>query len=997
MPGQLLQVDLNTHQVVNTLNLVPAGQVGGGIWGSPAIDTTTNTIYVTTGTEANSSQAYAQAILAIDASTLTIKSSWKLPEGQAVTDSDFGTTPTFFNDASGNPLVVSINKNGYAYAFNRTNLAAGPVWTQQIAIGGACPTCGEGSISPGTFGNGRLYLAGGQTTINGVGYLGSVRALDPSTGNILWQHGTPGTVLGALAYSNGLVVEAGGPLLEVLDAATGARLYSYALSNIDYSAPSVANGQIFVGDVNGNLYAFGISTNPPPTPTPDSNCPSGWVCQDIGNPTPAGSESVSGGTWSVQAGGAGVGGTSDQFRFMAQNVNGDTQISAQVVSQQGTTGPAQAGLMVRQSSDPTSLYYAVFLTKGVGVVVQYRSTSGGGAITDAQMATAVPPLYLEIQRVGDQFQAATSNDGTNYTLVPGSTVSLFMTAPVDDGLAVSSDNNNALSTVTYSAVTVGTPGTPPVPTPPATPCPNNWNCQDVGNPALVGNQSLNGGTWTVNGSGGDIWNASDQFHFVWQSLAADGSVSAHIISQTSTDSWTKIGVMLRQSTDAGSPYYAAFVTPGNGINVQYRSIDHLNTAQISAGAGSVPTYLMVARSGGTYTTYTSNDGVTWIPVAGSSITLNMSGSMLAGLAVTAHNTGIMNTATFDSVNISTTVPASSACPTGWNCGDIGSPVLTGIQFQNGGSLILQGAGNDIWNASDQFHFVWQSLAADGSIAAHVISQSSTDGWAKAGVMLRQSTDPASPFYDAVVTPGNGITVQYRATQGGNAQQLVDFVGTVPAYLMVARSGSSYSAYTSSDGTTWNLVAGTSVTINMSGPVLAGLAVTSHNAGIVGSATFNSINISILACPTNWSCGDIGTPNPVGSQSFNGKTWTIQGGGNDIWNASDQFHFVWQSLAADGSVSAHVLSQTNTSVWAKAGVMLRQSTDAGVAFYGAFVTPGNGIIVEYRATQGGECATTLPFLGTVPAYLTVSRSGNTYSAYISTDGLNWIWSPGRVSR
>jgi len=72
-------------------------------------------------------------------------------------------------------------------------------------------------------------------------------------------------------------------------------------------------------------------------------------------------------------------------------------------------------------------------------------------------------------------------------------------------------------------------------------------------------------------------------------------------------------------------------------------------------------------------------------------------------------------------------------------------------------------------------------------------------------MLRQSTDPASPFYDAVVTPGNGIAVQYRATQGGNAQQLVDFVGMVPAYLMVARSGSSYSAYTSSDGTTWNLV------------------------------------------------------------------------------------------------------------------------------------------------------------------------------------------------
>jgi outer membrane protein assembly factor BamB len=842
VPGQLLQVDLNTHQIVNTLNIVPAGQHGGGIWGSPAIDTATNTIYVTTGTESNTSQAFAQAILAIDASTLTVKSSWKLPEGQAVTDSDFGTTPTFFNDASGNPLMVSINKNGYAYAFNRAKLAAGPVWTQQIAIGGACPTCGDGSVSPGTFGNGKLYLAGGQTTINGAGYLGSVRALDPSTGNILWQHGTPGTVLGALVYDNGLVIVAGGPLLEVLDAATGVRLYSYALSNVVFSAPTVANGQIFVGDVNGNVYAFGPSTNPPPTPTPDPNCPSGWSCQDIGNPTPAGSESVAGNTWSVQAGGSGVGGSGDQFRFIAQNVTGDTQISAQVVSQQATTGPAQAGLMVRQSSDPTSPYYAVFLTKGVGVVVQYRLTFGGNTIRDVQMATAVPPLYLEIQRVGDQFQAATSTNGTNYTLVPGSTVSVFMTTPVDEGVAVSSDNNSALSTATYSAVAVGTPGTAPVPTPPATPCPSNWSCQDVGNPALVGDQSLNGGTWTVNGSGVDIWNSSDQFHFAWQSLAANGRVSAHILSQTNTDNWAKAGVMLRQSTDPGSPYYAAFVTPGHGIVVQYRSINKLNTSQISGGTGSVPTYLEVARSGSTYTTYTSSDGTTWTPVGGSSITLNMNSPILAGLAVTSHSAGNLSTVTFDTVSVSTTVPPPP-CPANWNCADIGHPALAGGQSQSGGTWTIQGAGNDIWGVADQFHFAWQSLAADGKVSAHILSQTNTSTWAKAGVMLRQSTDPGSPYYAAFVTPGHGIDVQYRTAQSTNAAQLVSLTGTVPTYLEVARSGSTYTTYTSTNGTTWTLVAGSSITMNMNGSVLAGLAVTSHNGGALSAVTFDTVSVS----------------------------------------------------------------------------------------------------------------------------------------------------------
>src|SRR5205823_3598583 len=147
-------------------------------------------------------------------------------------------------------------------------------------------------------------------------------------------------------------------------------------------------------------------------------------------------------------------------------------------------------------------------------------------------------------------------------------------------------------------------------------------------------QSFNGGTWTVKGEGVDIWNASDQFHFVWQSLAADGSVSAHILSQTNTDSWAKAGTMLRQSTDPGSPYYAAFVTPGNGVVVQYRSTQGGTSIHLVSITGTVPVYLKVARSGSTYTSYTSSDGTTWTPVAGSSITLNLSGPVLAGLAVT---------------------------------------------------------------------------------------------------------------------------------------------------------------------------------------------------------------------------------------------------------------------------------------------------------------------------------------------------------------------------
>ncbi|MBV9613922.1 MAG: PQQ-binding-like beta-propeller repeat protein, partial [Ktedonobacteraceae bacterium] len=199
VPGQLLQVSLTTHQIVNTFNFVPTGQYGGGIWTSPSLDTATNTIFVTTGTRNQPNQTLSEAVVALDASTLALKSSWALPTSAETVDSDFASTPILFTDTNGDQLVAAVNKNGIAYVFNRNNLAAGPVWSQQIDIGGSCPQCGDGSASSAAFGNNTLFLAGGNSVINGQGYKGSVSALDPATGNFKWQHGASGQVIPALA------------------------------------------------------------------------------------------------------------------------------------------------------------------------------------------------------------------------------------------------------------------------------------------------------------------------------------------------------------------------------------------------------------------------------------------------------------------------------------------------------------------------------------------------------------------------------------------------------------------------------------------------------------------------------------------------------------------------------------------------------------------------------------------------------------------------------
>jgi hypothetical protein len=178
----------------------------------------------------------------------------------------------------------------------------------------------------------------------------------------------------------------------------------------------------------------------------------------------------------------------------------------------------------------------------------------------------------------------------------------------------------------------------------------------------------------------------------------------------------------------------------------------------------------------------------------------------------------------------------------WNSADIGSPPLAGSDSLSNGVWTIAGSGRDIGGTADQFHFVWQSLPSDGGIRAQVLTQTNTNSLARAGVMLRQSTDPGSPFYTVVVTSQRGIFVLRRATQGGGVSTVTSLAGIAPVYLQVQRTGSTFTAYTSSDGSTWTLIPGSSVTLSLTGTLLAGMAVTSHTLTKVNTATFNAASV-----------------------------------------------------------------------------------------------------------------------------------------------------------
>jgi hypothetical protein len=184
---------------------------------------------------------------------------------------------------------------------------------------------------------------------------------------------------------------------------------------------------------------------------------------------------------------------------------------------------------------------------------------------------------------------------------------------------------------------------------------------------------------------------------------------------------------------------------------------------------------------------------------------------------------------------------TGALPAPWVDQDVGGPALTGLASFASGTFTVKAGGADIWDVSDQFHFVYQSLTGDGSIDARVASLQNTDPWAKAGVMIRQDLTANAPNALMLVTTGHGLTFQQRATSGAVSTFLQGPSSVAPQWVRLVRSGNTLTGYSSPDGTTWNL-RGT-FTITLPAQVYIGLAVTSHNTGATTTATLSNVTVT----------------------------------------------------------------------------------------------------------------------------------------------------------
>ena len=265
--GALVQLDAATGTIEHTFYTVPGGCIGASIWGSPAIDENAGTIYVTTGNNGpcSTTEPYAQALVELNASDLSLVGSWQVPVSQHGVDSDFGATPTLFTAVIGGNLrsMVGVeNKNAVYYAFDRTALSAGPLWSATISTG-------NHSISSSAWDGTTLYVGSYTTTISGKNCKGSLRALNPATGAIIWQDCfNDGPVFEPVSVVPGVVFVGEGPHFLAVNAATGNILFNYTTNGPIQGGATISNGTVYVGNKGGTLFAFSVPSTSTPTPTP---------------------------------------------------------------------------------------------------------------------------------------------------------------------------------------------------------------------------------------------------------------------------------------------------------------------------------------------------------------------------------------------------------------------------------------------------------------------------------------------------------------------------------------------------------------------------------------------------------------------------------------------------------------------------------------------------------------------------------------------------------
>ena len=152
--------------------------------------------------------------------------------------------------------------------------------------------------------------------------------------------------------------------------------------------------------------------------------------------------------------------------------------------------------------------------------------------------------------------------------------------------------------------------------------------------------------------------------------------------------------------------------------------------------------------------------------------------------------------------------------------------------------------------------------------------------------------------------------------------------------------------------------------------------------------YGAISLHAQSLPGGWSARDIGAVGTAGASSGSGSSFTVTGAGADVWGSADAFQFAFLTLTGDGFIVARVATVEHVADWTKAGVMMRETLSAGSRHAFMLVSAAKGLAFQRRQSTNGSSVSTSGGSGAAPAWVKLARSGNTFTASRSADGVSW---------